>query len=120
MGLDHTLTISGNTLEPKVYEFRKVYPLQIYFEEVYNIQNGELIEIDISDIQKLNKNAVETFDTEKGKRALETLSKVKDIYLVDDLDVYDYIDTKLILESTTDILNQYVEGEHILTYWCWY
>lgn len=121
MGLDHTLTISSDTQEPKVYVLRKIYELHNYFERVYNIDNGELIEIDIGDIQNLNKSAIKILESKDQKPCQTSQLVTHDLpFRFKDDDNYYYNDMETILEVTTDILNQYVENEHILTYWCWY
>lgn len=124
MGLDQRFTIKKENNEI-IYEqdFRKVNCIQGYFEEKYNIDNLETIEIAQEDIQYLyNKSKYILENKEDLAYAKEHLPITRGFFFGN----YDYNEWYFEdIEETYQVSKEMLEIIHndkntIVEYWCWY
>lgn len=123
MGLDQKFIIQSKKdidLEKEIY-MRKLNVVQGYFENKYNIENLEMIDVDIKDIELLYKNSLKVFNSKNVEIAKELLP-IQGGFFYGNYEYNDWYweDVKEVLEITKEIIDYYEKDNHIIKYWCWY
>ena len=123
MGLDHKFYIT-NEITSKVdleITMRKLNVIQGYFEEKYDIENLDTIDISINDIDSLHKNAKKILQN-KDLELAKTLLPIQQGFFYGNYEYNEYYweDVQEVFQITKDILNFYDENKHFIQYWCWY